>query len=86
MRTFFRAVATTAILATSVVLGLPVAANAATCHHVHQQTASNVGLLNGTQVYAPVGADVSITDLVLGLLGSASDSRPGDTTSTVTCS
>ena len=84
MRTFFRTAATTAILAASIVLGLPAAANAATCHHVHQQTGSNVGLLNGTQMYAPIGADLAVSDLVLGLLGYASNSRAGDS-STVTC-
>lgn len=86
MRSLLRRTAATAILAASVVAGLPAAAHAAgaSCHRVHQASGPNYGILNGTQVNAPIDLGLDISGVALGLLGFA-NATGGDRTTTVHC-
>lgn len=73
MRLAIRALALAAATAGALLIA-PAAAQAAptvTCHHVHQSTGSNAGLLNGTQVYLPVNLGLDVTHNALGILGLA---------------
>lgn len=70
MRLFLAAAALTA----GALLATPSAAAAATgadCHRVHQQSGHNIGLLNGTQVYAPIDLGLDLSHNALGILGLA---------------
>jgi hypothetical protein len=83
-----RILRTAAVAAAALAGGLllaPAAAQAApaTCHHVHQQSGPNVGLLNGTNINLPIGADLNFVGNALGLLGYATTS--GAPSTTVTC-
>jgi len=83
MRIFRTAVVAVLALAGALLLA-PASAQAApgaTCHRVHQQSGPNIGLLNGTNVYAPLGVDLGVVGTALGLLGSATATG----TSTVSC-
>lgn len=76
-----------ALAALAGIVAFSPAANAAPapagCHRVHAQSGPNYGLLNGTQLYAPVDLGLNVSDLALGLLGSAT--AGGDHNTTVSC-
>lgn len=73
MRTWVNTAISAAAVTGAVLLGVPAAAHAAgvpSCYDVSQQTGNNYGLLNGTQLYAPIDLDLGITHNALGILGS----------------
>lgn len=82
MRTF-RTAATALLLGAAVLAGAPAAAYAATaptCNHVHQTSGNGYGLLNNLQLNAPVDLGLNVTGNAFALLGSATASSAGGTT------
>lgn len=80
--------ARTAIVAalTGAALLIPAAAQAAqpTCQRLHQQSGNNVGLLNGNNLDFLLDPGLNVSDIALGLLGSAS-AGGGEHNVTVSC-
>ncbi len=71
-----------ALLAASVVLGVPAAAHAAgPCQSITQAGGSNYGLLNGLQVAVPISGGLDVVGNALGLLGYASTTGATSSTS-----
>jgi hypothetical protein len=78
-----KTIAAGALLAASVILGIPAAAYAAgpaACSSNQQTSGNGYGLLNNLQIGVPVSLGLNITDNALGLLGYGSANRTaGDT-------
>ena len=83
MRILRTAAAVTALAGTLLLAPAAAQAAPASCHHVHQQSGPNVGLLNGTNLNVPVSVDLAFVGNALGLLGYATTS--GAPSTTVTC-
>lgn len=74
MRSLFTKSLTIAALTGGALLLAPTGAQAAparSCHYVHQSTGANYGLLNGTQIYAPIDLGLDFTGNAVGILGAA---------------
>ena len=74
-----------AILAASVVMGIPAAAHAAgpaACSSSQQTSGNGYGLLNNLNLAVPFSLGLNVSDNALGLLGYGSANRTGGDTST----
>lgn len=72
------------LLASGLLLATPSAAQAESCHRVHQQATGNFGILTGNNINVPLDLDLDVTGNAIALLGLANATR-GDTTYTIHC-